>query len=118
MHKDELIQLHTLMAQIRRHFEHMGVDNSFTEYDSLSISPLHVHRSKAEHKHAIFVLGNDIAAALSQDDTSGIQSQSIKRLAVLIAAALSQDDTSGIGRTSERMHELAMKAGSQLVNTN
>ncbi|ETA67994.1 MAG: hypothetical protein PWQ51_534 [Methanolobus sp.] len=94
MHKDELIQLHTLMAQIRRHFEHMGVDNSFTEYDSLSISPLHVHRSKAEHKHAIFVLGNDIAAALSQDDTSGI------------------------GRTSERMHELAMKAGSQLVNTN
>ena len=94
MHKDELIQLHTLMAQIRRHFEHLGMDTSFTEYDSLSISPLHVHRSKAEHKHAIFVLGNDIASALSPDEISGV------------------------GRTSERMHELALKVSSQLANTN
>ncbi len=94
MHKDELIQLHTLMAQIKRHFEHMGMNNSFNEYNSLSISPLHVHRSKAEHKHAIFVLGNDIASALSQDDISGM------------------------GRTSERMHELAVRASERLANTN
>lgn len=94
MHKDELIQLHTLMAQIKRHFEHMGINDSFDGYDSLSISPLHVHRSKAEHKHAIFVLGNDIAASLSQDDISGI------------------------GRTSERMHELALRASGYMANTN
>lgn len=94
MHKDELIQLHTLMAQIKRHFEHMGINESFDGYDSLSISPLHVHRSKAEHKHAIFVLGNDIAASLSQDDISGI------------------------GRTSERMHELALRASGHMANTN
>ncbi|WP_342303693.1 UPF0058 family protein [Methanolobus sp. ZRKC5] len=94
MHKDELIQLHTLMAQIKRHFEHMGINESFDGYDSLSISPLHVHRSKAEHKHAIFVLGNDIAASLSQDDISGI------------------------GRTSERMHELALRASGHMGNTN
>ncbi len=94
MHKDELIQLHTLMAQIKRHFEHMGINESFDGYDSLSISPLHVHRSKAEHKHAIFVLGNDIAASLSQDDISGI------------------------GRTSERMHELAIRASGHVANTN
>ncbi|WP_407355233.1 UPF0058 family protein [Methanolobus sp. WCC5] len=94
MHKDELIQLHTLMAQIKKHFEHMGMGNSFHGYDSLSISPLHVHRSKAEHKHAIFVLGNDIASALSQDDISGI------------------------GRTSARMQELAVRASGQLANTN
>ena len=94
MHKDELIQLHTLMAQIKRHFEHMGIDESFNGYDSLSISPLHVHRSKAEHKHAIFVLGNDIATALSQDDISGI------------------------GRTSERMQKLASRASGRLANTN
>ncbi|WP_292466679.1 UPF0058 family protein [Methanolobus sp.] len=94
MHKDELIQLHTLMAQIRKHFEHTGVNNSFGEYDSLSISPLHVHRSKAEHKHAIFVLGNDIASSLSQDEISGI------------------------GRTSVRMHELAIRASGNMANTN
>ncbi len=94
MHKDELIQLHTLMAQIRKHFEHMGMNKSFNEYDSLSISPLHVHRSKAEHKHAIFVLGNDIAAALSDDEVSGM------------------------GRTSERMQELAVRASERLAHTN
>ncbi len=94
MHKDELIQLHTLMAQIKRHFESTGMSNSFNGYNSLSISPLHVHRSKAEHKHAIFVLGNDIAASLSQDDISGI------------------------GRTSERMHELALRASEYMANTN
>ncbi|WP_094227565.1 UPF0058 family protein [Methanolobus psychrotolerans] len=94
MHKDELIQLHTLMAQIKRHFEHIGIDTSLNEYDSLSISPLHVHRSKAEHKHAIFVLGNDIASALSSDDVSGI------------------------GRTSARMQELAVRASGNLANTN
>ncbi|SFM73205.1 UPF0058 family protein [Methanolobus profundi] len=93
MHKDELIQLHTLMAQIRKHFEHMGL-SPYGEYDSLSISPLHVHRSKAEHKHAIFVLGNDIASALSQDDVSGM------------------------GRTSIRMHELATRASENIANTN
>ncbi|MEZ5334290.1 MAG: UPF0058 family protein [Methanolobus sp.] len=93
MHKDELIQLHTLMAQIRKHFEQMGMNTSFGEYDSLSISPLHIHRSKAEHKHAIFVLGTDIAAALSQDDISGM------------------------GRTSVRMQELAVRSGVGLGET-
>ncbi|WP_340819882.1 UPF0058 family protein [Methanolobus sp. WCC4] len=94
MHKDELIQLHTLMAQIKKHFEQMGIHNPLGEYDSLSISPLHVHRSKAEHKHAIFVLGNDIASALSQDDVSGV------------------------GRTSSRMQELALKASESVAHTN
>lgn len=94
MHKDELIQLHTLMAQIKKHFEQMGIEPSFGEYDSLSISPLHVHRSKAEHKHAIFVLGNDIATALSRDDFSGM------------------------GRTSARMHELAVRASGHMANSN
>lgn len=93
MHKDELIQLHTLMAQIRKHFEHMGVSLSYGDYDSLSISPLHVHRSKAEHKHAIFVLGNDIASALSHDDVSGV------------------------ARTSSRMQELAVKVSESMAHT-
>jgi hypothetical protein len=93
MHKDELIQLHTLMAQIKRHFEYMGIDYKFSHYESLSISPLHVHRSKAEHKHAIFVLGNDLASVLSKDDLSGM------------------------GRTSTRMQELAQRAGIHLMKS-
>ncbi|AFV24004.1 MAG: UPF0058 family protein [Methanolobus sp.] len=93
MHKDELIQLHTLMAQIKRHFEYMGIDYEFSHYDSLAISPLHVHRSKAEHKHAIFVLGNDLASVFSKDDMSGM------------------------GRTSTRMQELAQRAGIRAIKS-
>ncbi len=86
MHKEELIQLHTLMAQMKKFFE--GSDNSasFDIYENLGISPVHVHRSKAEHKHAIFVLGSEIANVISEDEYSGM------------------------GRTSMRMHELAAKS--------
>ncbi|MFP4655068.1 MAG: UPF0058 family protein [Methanohalobium sp.] len=94
MHKDELIQLHTLMAQLKRYFECQGVECDFNEYKSLSISPVHVHRSKAEHKHAIFVLGNDIAKIISEDENIGG------------------------GRTSERMQELAARTGSKVIQDN
>ncbi|MBN2111031.1 MAG: UPF0058 family protein [Methanosarcinaceae archaeon] len=93
MHKDELIQLHALMAQIKKHLEHMGIEDEFSEYNSLAISPLHVHRSKAEHKHAIFVLGNDLASVMSKDDFSGF------------------------GSTSSRMQQLANKASMRLVKS-
>ncbi len=85
MHKDELIQLHTLLAQIKRYVENSGNEFDFSEYQSLAISPVHIHRSKAEHKHAIFVLGN------------------------LLASVISEDELSGVGRTSARMQEFARR---------
>ncbi|NPE30626.1 UPF0058 family protein [Methanococcoides sp. SA1] len=87
MQKDELIQLHTLLAQIKRHLESQSSDYDFSEYRSLSISPVHIHRSKADHKHAIFVLGNHLASIISDDELSGI------------------------GRTSIRMQEFAERTG-------
>lgn len=85
MHKEELIQLHTLMVQMKRFFEENGM-GGFSEYQSLHISPIHVHRSKAEHKHAIFVLGKELAMQMAVDEFSGV------------------------GRTSARMQELANRA--------
>jgi len=90
MHKEELIQLHTLMTQMKKYFEENGSDNGFIIYDNLGISPVHVHRSKAEHKHAIFVLGSEIASVISDDEFSGT------------------------GRTSARMNQLAEKAQSEV----
>jgi hypothetical protein len=90
MHKEELIQLHTLMTQMKKYFEENGSDNGFNIYDNLGISPVHVHRSKAEHKHAIFVLGSEIASVISDDEFSGT------------------------GRTSARMNQLAEKAQSEV----
>ena len=70
MHKDELIQMHTLLCQLKNHFELAERDASFGEYERLGVTPLHVHRSKRDHKRAIFVLGKELAAALSSGDFS------------------------------------------------
>ncbi|KGK98525.1 metal-binding protein [Methanococcoides methylutens] len=94
MHKDELIQLHTLLAQIKRHLETQDTDHDFSEYQSLAISPVHIHRSKAEHKHAIFVLGNHLASIMSEDELSGI------------------------GRTSTRMQEFAKRTSRNVSGSN
>ena len=64
MHKEELIQLHTYMAQMERN----GITHEFDDYKALSISPVHIHRSKADHKRAIFILGGELANLMSRDD--------------------------------------------------
>ncbi|RNI15305.1 UPF0058 family protein [Methanohalophilus sp. RSK] len=94
MHKDELIQLHTLMAQIKRYLEDQGVEHDFEDYNSLSISPVHIHRSKAEHKHAIFILGNHLASIISEDEISSVS------------------------RTSVRMQEFAERSGHRVSHSN
>ncbi|MCA1813072.1 MAG: UPF0058 family protein [Halobacteriales archaeon] len=74
MHKDELIQMHTLLCQIKNHIETGAgnqADSWFNEYRTMGISPIHVHRSKAEHKKAIFVLGKEISGYLAQGEYSG-----------------------------------------------
>ena len=71
MHKDELIQFHTLLAQLKSEVEARGVDAQFPEYAALGVSPLHVHRSKSDHKRAIFILGKELAAVISSREFSG-----------------------------------------------
>lgn len=73
MQKDELIQMHTLLCQIKNHLQSTGIapDDSFVEYESLGVTPVHVHRSKGEHKRAIFLLGKELAQFASSGDLSG-----------------------------------------------
>ncbi|MGQ0535334.1 MAG: UPF0058 family protein [Methanobacteriota archaeon] len=72
MHKDELIQLHTLLCQLRSYFEARGQGaGRFADYSKLGVSPIHVHKSKSEHKKAIFVLGKELADLISCDEFSG-----------------------------------------------
>jgi hypothetical protein len=63
--KEELIHIHMLLYQVKMLMEQLGVSRGFKEYEALNIKPVHVHRSKSEHKRAIFVLGNEIAKILS-----------------------------------------------------
>jgi len=72
MHKDELLELHEQMVLIMQYFRGQeSVDGTlFDPYDELDVEPDHVHKSKSEHKHAVFVLGNALATAMSEDEFS------------------------------------------------
>ena len=72
MHKDELLELHEQMVVIMEHFaDAEDVDDDlFEPYGQLEVDPSDVHKSKSEHKHAVFVLGNALANAMSEDEFS------------------------------------------------
>jgi hypothetical protein len=74
MQKEEIIQLHTLFAQIKNELETQSSNNngSFEEYDQLGVLPQHVHKSKNDHKKAVFVLGKEIAQIFSHNKYSSI----------------------------------------------
>ena len=92
MHKDELLELHEQMVTIMEHFsDREDVDETrFEAYHGLGVDPSHVHKSKSEHKHAVFVLGNALASAMSEDEFSNA------------------------GRVGKRMKELAQDAENKL----
>ncbi len=92
MHKDELLDLHEQMVIIMEYFrEQEEIEGGlFDPYDALDVGPDDVHKSKSEHKHAVFVLGNALASALSEDEFSNA------------------------GRIGKRMNELAEDAKQKL----
>jgi hypothetical protein len=92
MHKDELLELHEQMVDIMTHFEEAGDGNDelFQQYHDLDVDPSDVHKSKSEHKHAVFVLGNALASVMSEDEFSSA------------------------GRIQKRMEELADDAESKI----
>ena len=71
MQKDELIQLHTFLYQMRTHIEQIydNNGNNSKNYEKLEITPYQIHKSKREHKLAVFTLSKDIAGILSNSDT-------------------------------------------------
>jgi hypothetical protein len=76
MQKDELIQLHTFLLQLRTHLEDMVVNNGsndFESYDKLEITPYQVYKSKREHKLAVFSLSKGIAELMSNNDCPGLK---------------------------------------------
>ncbi len=70
MHKDELLQLHSLLSQMKRFFEESGIEakEEFQEYEDLRVSPQHIHKSKTDHKRAVFMLGKGLTELVIQDD--------------------------------------------------
>ena len=73
IYKDELIHLHKVLVNVMEHVKSNGVNEEFfQEYENLNICPHHIHRTKAEHKYAIFILAKQITEALAQQNPSEI----------------------------------------------
>jgi hypothetical protein len=72
MHKDELLELHAQMVAIMEYFRDLESTDPelFEPYEEIDVTPDDVHMSKSEHKHAVFVLGNALANAMSEDEFS------------------------------------------------
>lgn len=67
MYKDELIQLHQFLVYVLKYLEdEYDVKDECEEYFRLNISPHHIHRTKAEHKYAIFVLSELISELVAK----------------------------------------------------
>ena len=64
MQKEELIYIHSVFAQVKRHLEAENPAADFSGYEALHIQPAHVHRNKNDHRRAIFTLGAEIARAI------------------------------------------------------
>lgn len=95
MHKDELIQLHTLLCKMKSHFEAQGYAPAerFAEYQQFGVAPQHIHKSKMQHKKAVFLLGKELADLVMHDAPQGLHGN----------------------RVVERFDRLAAKAGGEVM---
>ena len=65
LQKEELLHLHMLMIHIKKYYENItNQEISTKHYDSLEISPVHIHKNKKCHKEAILALGGEIVTHL------------------------------------------------------
>ena len=71
MYKDEMIQKF-LVYVLKYLAEDDQIKNDCSEYITLKISPHHIHKTKAEHKHAIFVLCKIISQIIAEREDNPI----------------------------------------------
>jgi len=74
MKKQELIHLHGLLAQVRDHYEQtLDTEVDHQRYTGLGVKPTSIHKSKTDHKAAVFALAEGITGELeSTADTERV----------------------------------------------
>jgi len=73
MKKQELIHLHGLLAQVQNHYEE-ETDSTVThdEYTALGVQPTSIHKSKTDHKAAVFALAKGITSEMTSEETERV----------------------------------------------
>jgi hypothetical protein len=73
MKKQELIHLHGLLAEVRKHHEaRTGTSVEYESYDSLGVRPTSIHKSKTDHKAAVFALAEGITADMRRAESETV----------------------------------------------
>ena len=68
MKKQELIHLHGLLAEVCNHYEQIAeCDVEHTEYSELGVRPTSIHKSKTDHKAAVFALADGITEEMENE---------------------------------------------------
>ncbi|MFC7079961.1 UPF0058 family protein [Halorussus caseinilyticus] len=67
MKKQELIHLHGLLAEVGNYFEEENsTEVDLSEYDSLGVRPTSIHKSKTDHKAAVFAMAKAITSEMHE----------------------------------------------------
>ena len=81
-----MIQMHQFLVYVLKFLaENDQIKNDCGEYISLKISPHHIHKTKAEHKHAIFVLCKIISEIIADKEENSIPDNVRNSLSDLVA---------------------------------
>jgi len=68
MKKQELIHLHGLLAEVRAQVENWeDEDFDMDSYAELGVQPTSIHKSKTEHKNAVFEIAKGITSSIEAD---------------------------------------------------
>ena len=68
MKKQELIHLHGLLAEVGDHYEKKtGMEVEPEAYERLGCRPTSIHKSKTDHKEAVFALANGLTDEMNVD---------------------------------------------------
>ena len=63
MKKQELIHLHGLLSEVRSQYDRWEMELDLEEYENLGVKPTSIHKSKTDHKAAVFALADGITGA-------------------------------------------------------
>ena len=73
MKKQELIHLHGLLSQVQNHYEQeTGETVDHDEYATLGVQPTSIHKSKTDHKAAVFALARGITSEMTTTETEPV----------------------------------------------
>jgi hypothetical protein len=67
MKKQELIHLHGLLAEVGNYYEsEHSTEVNLEEYESLGVRPTSIHKSKTDHKAAVFAMAKAITSEMTE----------------------------------------------------